>query len=144
MKFAVLQTPIMYKYSLLLFIPFLIWSFKNSNDGKTTASAQSAALIGDTLKLDDMIFADYFSPNNDGFNDTYVILNVENWPGNSLKVFNRWGEVVFIEAPYTNDWDGTANQDGTFQGKKLPDGVYFFEFYNGKGYKVSGKITLKR
>jgi gliding motility-associated-like protein len=134
----------MYKYCILIFIPFIIWGFSSTNETSFKHVVQQTTTSGDTLKLDDMIFADFFSPNNDGFNDTYVILNVENWPGNSLKVFNRWGEVVFIEAPYLNDWDGNANQDGTFKEKKLPDGVYFFEFYNGKGYKVSGKITLKR
>lgn len=100
--------------------------------------------VPDTLIVDDLVFADFFSPNGDGHNDTYIILNVENYSNNSLKVFNRWGEVVYLSSPYKNDWDGTANQGGPILGKKLSDGVYFFEFYNGNDKKANGKITLKR
>ena len=98
----------------------------------------------DTLVLDDLIFSDFFSPNDDGHNDTYTILNIENYWNNSLKVYNRWGEVVFYASPYANNWDGTNNQSAGLFGKKLGDGVYYFEFYNGIDKKATGKITLKR
>ena len=97
----------------------------------------------DTLIVDDLVFANFFSPNDDGFNDTFIILNLENYPTNSLKVFNRWGEVVYKAEPYLNDWNGTNNQDPMMD-DKCTDGVYFYEFYNGKGRLITGKITLKR
>lgn len=109
-----------------------------------TSISKHPELFGDTLKMNDMIFADFFSPNGDGFNDTFVIINVENWPGNSLKVFNRWGEVVYLSSPYQNDWNGTNNQGGALINNQLTDGVYYFEFYNGMGAKSSGKVTIKR
>lgn len=101
-------------------------------------------LVGDTLKLNDMVFANYFSPNGDGYNDTYTILNVENWTGNSIKIFNRWGEMVYQAEPYLNDWDGTNNKGNAMLNNKCTDGVYFFEFYDGIGSKINGTITLKR
>lgn len=97
----------------------------------------------DTLIVDDLVFANFFSPNDDGFNDTFIILNLENYPTNSLKVFNRWGEVVYKAEPYLNDWNGINNQDPMMD-NKCTEGVYFFEFYNGKGRLITGKITLKR
>lgn len=98
---------------------------------------------GDTLIVGDMIFADFFSPNGDGSNDTYIILNVENYLENSFKVFNRWGDLVYKAAPYENDWNGESNVKNGFGDNKLRDGVYFFVFDDGLGTKASGKITLK-
>ena len=134
---------------ILLFvlpIVFISWIKQSdvavrSHDYTTVASRVQSP---DTLIVDDLIFSDFFSPNGDGHNDTYIILNVENYSNCSLKVFNRWGEVVYLTSPYLNDWDGTSNQGGGIGGKKLSDGVYFFEFYNGNDKKAHGKITLKR
>lgn len=108
-----------------------------------TVHTNTTLSADDTLIVDDLIFANFFSPNNDGFNDTFVIMNLENYPNNSLKVFNRWGEVVYKAEPYLNDWNGLNNQDPLMD-NKCTDGVYFFEFYNGNGRIITGKITLKR
>lgn len=108
------------------------------------ASPTQATFGGDTLIIGDLVFSDFFSPNEDGHNDTYIILNIENYSNNSLKVFNRWGEIVYYASPYINDWDGTNNQAAGLFGKKLSDGIYYFEFYNGVDTKATGKITLKR
>lgn len=128
-----------------LLLTLVGWSIASS-PAKVTNRAQltRTAFGGDTLILGDLVFADFFSPNEDGHNDTYVILNVENYSNNSLKVFNRWGEVVYYASPYNNDWDGTNNQAAGLFGKKLSDGIYYFEFYNGVDKKATGKITLKR
>ncbi|MES2557291.1 MAG: gliding motility-associated C-terminal domain-containing protein [Bacteroidota bacterium] len=134
---------------ILLFvlpIVFISWikqpdSSVGSRDYKTVTGKVQGP---DTLIVDDLVFSDFFSPNGDGHNDTYIILNVENYGNNSLKVFNRWGEVVYLSSPYLNDWDGTCNQGSRIGGKNLSDGVYFFEFYNGNDKKAHGKITLKR
>jgi gliding motility-associated-like protein len=134
------------RWLLLLVLPVALISWKTPA-GKNRSMPHFAATVndGDTLKLDDLIFADFFSPNGDGHNDTYIIVNVETYPSNnSLKVYNRWGEVVYLASPYLNDWDGTNNRGGAVLNKELTDGVYYFEFYNGKGNKANGKITIKR
>jgi len=99
---------------------------------------------GDTLRINDLVFADFFSPNADGYNDKYIILNVQNYPRNYLKVFNRWGETVYYASPYLNEWDGKSNQSNTMFGNECSAGVYYFEFNDGNGNIASGKITLKR
>jgi gliding motility-associated-like protein len=150
MKFARLKLFRMYQLIASVVFITLLTGFRFAKTENVTFSTTpiqpttSQQVLGDTLKLNDMIFANYFSPNFDGFNDKYTILNVENWPGNSLKVFNRWGELVFQAEPYLNDWDGTNNSGNAIMDKKCTDGVYFFEFYDGKGSKVNGTITLKR
>lgn len=67
--------------------------------------------------------AGYFSPNGDGYNDTWQIQNVNLYNNYKLVIFSTTGEIVFDKSSnYTNDWDGT------FNGEELPDGVYYY-FY---------------
>jgi gliding motility-associated-like protein len=86
-----------------------------------------------------LIIYNGFSPNNDGLNDTWVIKNIDLYPGNELRVFNRWGNEVMESKDYKNDWKGTWN------GANLPDGVYFYVIDLKDGSKVrSGFIQIQR
>lgn len=129
-----------------LLLTLFSWTFRDTSTSKVNkgASLTQTTFGKDTLVLGDLVFADFFSPNQDGHNDTYIILNIENYNNNSLKVVNRWGEIVYYASPYRNDWDGTNNQGTGLLGKELSDGIYYFEFYNGIDKKATGKITLKR
>ncbi|MCP4520202.1 MAG: choice-of-anchor D domain-containing protein, partial [Cytophagales bacterium] len=69
-----------------------------------------------------------FSPDNNGQNDTWIIKNIELFPENSVKIFNRWGNLVWTSSNYdneTNVWKGESNQ-GIKVGNQLPDGTYFY------------------
>jgi len=59
-------------------------------------------------------FKNVFSPNNDGINDTWVINNLEYYPENELVILNRWGNEVYSQKSYTNNWDGTQLSEGTY------------------------------
>lgn len=77
-----------------------------------------------------------FSPNSDGINDNFVIEGIENYPNNSLKIYNRWGTEVLTVKGYKNDWQGTWN------GTNLPDGTYFYIFDDGKDKVYKGFVQL--
>lgn len=62
-----------------------------------------------------------FSPNSDGQNDTWVVQNINNYPNNTLEIFNRWGKRVYQATGYKNDWNGTSNNSN-----KLPVGSYLY------------------
>jgi gliding motility-associated-like protein len=62
-----------------------------------------------------------FTPNADGTNDTWVIKNILMYPNNTVKVFNRWGNLVYEKAGYENDWTGVG-----LSGKLLPASSYYF------------------
>ncbi len=80
------------------------------------------------------------TPNGDGVNDEFVIHKIEEFPKNSLHVYNRWGLLVFEAAPYKNNWSGK-----TLEGTELPDETYYMIFDNGTGEKpVAGYILIKR
>lgn len=83
-----------------------------------------------------------FTPNNDGFYDTWYITN-----GNCLKkakvqVFNRYGSKVYESEDYKNDWNGT------YKGKVLPDGTYYYvihyELLNNTSVTRKGSVTILR
>jgi gliding motility-associated-like protein len=87
---------------------------------------------------DKLVYYQGFSPNGDDINDKFVIKNADKYPGNEVQVFNRWGNKVYADKNYRNSWDGT------WQGKPLPDGVYFYIFDTGKGEKHSDCVVIRR
>ena len=66
------------------------------------------------------VIANVFSPNGDGINDTWYIENIKYYPKNEVSIYNIYGNIVFNKQAYNNDWDGTYN------GKPLPDGTYYY------------------
>jgi gliding motility-associated-like protein len=60
------------------------------------------------------------SPNGDGFNDTWKIEDIEFFEACQVEVFDRWGQSVFKSVGYERPWDGT------FKGKYLPTGPYYY------------------
>ncbi|MBF9239372.1 gliding motility-associated C-terminal domain-containing protein [Hymenobacter sp. BT683] len=81
-----------------------------------------------------------FTPNNDGRDDTWQIEFIEQFPNNTVSVFNRWGNQVFSADNYgrANEWRGDIN------GKPAPVGTYYYVVVTrgplGKSY--SGSITI--
>lgn len=68
-----------------------------------------------------------FTPNRDGKNDTFRISCIEHYPDAEIRVFNRYGNLVFQTKNYTNDWEGVANVPGVFNsGEPLPSATYFY------------------
>jgi len=69
---------------------------------------------------------DGFSPGNDNINDTFIIPCIEDYPENNLKIYNRYGSLVYQSDNYTNNWDGIPNQGPLKQNKLLPVGTYYY------------------
>ncbi len=73
------------------------------------------------IKNDSLTFPNIITPNNDGFNDCFVIKGLlENnaYPDNVLIVYNRWGKKVYESNNYKNDFNGAG----------LAEGVYYYVF----------------
>ncbi|WMJ74655.1 gliding motility-associated C-terminal domain-containing protein [Cytophagaceae bacterium ABcell3] len=86
---------------------------------------------------------DGFSPNNDGIHDAFVIRT--DVPSKiSITIFNRWGDIVYENNDYKNDWQGEANR-GVVIGKGLPDGTYYLRYdINDGEHKGFKYITINR
>jgi gliding motility-associated-like protein len=75
----------------------------------------------------------------DGANDTWVIPGLGQFPKHEVRVFNRWGNLVFKQKAYQNDWEGTWN------GQLLPDGTYYYVIDLGDGDPpIKGYLQLMR
>lgn len=96
------------------------------------------------VACDTLFVPNGFSPNSDGTNDGYVIDHIDNYPGNRLWVYNRWGNLVYKARDYKNDWNGIANVPGLYLGKKVPAGTYFFILDLNDGSKpMSGYLIIR-
>ena len=81
-----------------------------------------------------------FSPNADGVNDVFHVEGLWRYPDNKLTVFNRWGEQVFQQSPYQNNWDGL-----NMNGKPLPDGNYFVVLeFGAERESYKGAVMISR
>lgn len=80
------------------------------------------------------IIPNVFTPNGDGKNDTFTILNLEHYPNSALTVYTRWGRKVFENTNYRNDWDGS----------NLEDGSYYFILKRNDGQEFKGSVTILR
>ncbi|QOG01502.1 gliding motility-associated C-terminal domain-containing protein [Flavobacterium sp. MDT1-60] len=86
-----------------------------------------------------------FTPNNDGANDLFRIDCIESYPNNELKVYNRYGSLVYSKEHYENDWNGTANVSGVInRGDMLPTGTYFYVIDIGDGTVKKGWLSIMR
>jgi len=61
-----------------------------------------------------------FTPNGDGFNDTWEIKYLDKYPNSTVKVYNRSGELVYSSSGYAIPWDGT------YKNTPLAVGTYFY------------------
>jgi len=85
-----------------------------------------------------------FTPNNDGFNDKYIISGIEKYADSHFVVFNRWGNKVYENANYKNDWDGSSNSRYKIGGEPLPVGVYFYILKYARNRVKQGGLYLER
>ena len=75
------------------------------------------------------------TPNGDGQNDFWIVPNLEFYPGNNVKIYNRNGQKVFEATEYQNDWDASG----------LAAGVYYYQFDLNSGEEPkTGTITILR
>jgi gliding motility-associated-like protein len=87
-----------------------------------------------------------FSPNGDGNNEFWAIRGIEYHPDNEVKVFNRWGNLVYETTGYnngSNSWQGHVNGKLAI-GSDAPDGTYFYVVKVNGSKPISGYVIIKR
>ncbi|WP_281613166.1 Ig-like domain-containing protein [Flammeovirga sp. SubArs3] len=85
-----------------------------------------------------------FTPNGDNINDYWHIKDIEYYPNNTVKIFNKWGLEVFSTTSYNNEdirWDGTNSNNG----KTLGVGTYYYTVDLKDGSEVrSGFVVIAK
>ncbi len=73
------------------------------------------------------------TPNGDGINDFFEVVDLERNPGSRFTVYNRWGQVIYDDLYYRNNWGANG----------FPDGVYFWVLeLSVDKERLSGHVTV--
>lgn len=93
------------------------------------------------LKDPNLFHPTAFTPNGDNLNDIFTVFG-QYVEGFELKIFNRWGELLYTTKNIETGWDGT------FRGNDMPEGTYTFIAHitdrAGRTFKRSGSVLLLR
>ncbi|WP_406684491.1 T9SS type B sorting domain-containing protein [Seonamhaeicola sp. MEBiC1930] len=85
-------------------------------------------------------FPKFFTPNNDGVNDTWQVIGVSNMfqPNSKVKIYDRFGKLIIELDPLHTGWDGSFNNQA------LPSDDYWFIVKLQDGRIFKNHFTLKR
>ncbi|MEM6377910.1 MAG: gliding motility-associated C-terminal domain-containing protein [Bacteroidota bacterium] len=93
----------------------------------------------DELRFEPVTF---ISPNGDGQNDELFFPGLETYSANEIKIFNRWGQLVFSQIDYQIKGE---LWDGTLRGQPLPTGVYYYILrVDEQNLSVKKNLTIVR
>jgi len=102
-----------------------------------------SVVVDGFIENDCVMTRNIITPDKDGKNDSFIIQCA---PGtiNTLEIYNRWGQLVFLANNYDNSWEGTDRRD-----RNLPAGGYFYVFLledaiTGETVPYQGHITILR
>lgn len=109
----------------------LIWSVRN---GPCAASEDSVLIVREELQI-----PSGFSPNGDATNDAFVIPGITEYSGTELLIYNRWGNVVFAQKNYQNDWIGNNSE-----GVPLASDTYYYVLTLEDQSLFKGFVILRR
>jgi gliding motility-associated-like protein len=93
------------------------------NTPNTNQADRDSDGLGDVCDTIEINASQAITPNGDGINDTWVIYNLANHPGSTVRVFTANGAQVFYSANYQNNW--TGNYQGSSE--MLPVGSYLYQ-----------------
>jgi gliding motility-associated-like protein len=112
---------------------------------KVTVTDANNCVVKDSVRMVPLnetclIIPNAISPNNDNINDVWNIGMIQLYPQIEIKIFNRWGELLWVsERGYPHPWDGRSN------GTLLPIDSYYYTIDLHNGSKpILGNITIVR
>lgn len=95
----------------------------------------------DVVVFEKIWIPDVFTPNGDGFNDTWELTNITAYPNAEVRVFNRWGEIAYYS------YGNYGGFDGTYNGSVLPMGTYTYHiipFPDHPELELKGTLAIFR
>jgi gliding motility-associated-like protein len=95
---------------------------------------QSSVTYEYTIVPSDVIIPNVFSPDGDEYNEALEFANAQYFDNNHLRVYNRWGQMIYESLNYRNTW----------RPRDVPEGTYYFVFAMADGRKWAGHVTLLR
>jgi len=100
----------------------------------------SRAVISVVVGAPSIAISKAVTPDGDGNNDVFYVQNIESYPNATVRIFDRYGGVVFETSGYKNDTNNWNGYNGT---KEAPAGTYFYYIELPKtGEKFKGYVEL--
>lgn len=107
-----------------------------ANDNTLSPSVSNEIRI---IKEPNLFYPSAFTPNGDGLNDEFKVF-AQFTEQFELKIFNRWGELMFLSDDFNQGWNGT------YKGSLMPEGTYVFRARLtdklGRVFNRSGTVLL--
>ena len=113
--------------------------FINVSSGNHTVyvkDVNGCGTIQENITIDG--FPKFFTPNNDGFNDTWKPIGIDENFNAKIYIFDRYGKLLTQLNLFGNGWDGLVN------GTIMPSSDYWYQVVYENGKTVKGHFTLKR
>lgn len=89
-------------------------------------------------KFAHIVIQRFFTPNNDGFNDIFVLKGLEFFKSSYINIFDRYGKIIKAGKGENFTWNGM------FENRLLPAADYWYEIYIEDFKSVKGHVSLKR
>lgn len=95
-----------------------------------------------------LVAPNVITANDDGTNDMFIVKNLEDYDKVSLIIFNRWGNVVYENDNYQNDWNGKDMKqhdltEGTYTYLVTPESVkYIYDDAERSKYTAHGFVYI--
>ncbi|MBC7946933.1 MAG: PKD domain-containing protein [Chitinophagaceae bacterium] len=125
--------------------PRFTTSYQVTYTDSNSCSNRDTILVIVVCKDGNLFMPNTFSPNGDGSNDVFYPRGRGLYNVKMLRIFNRWGEIVFEKRDFAVNSQLTG-WDGTFKGKKPQADVYVYQVEvncdNGEVIKLEGNIAL--
>ncbi|MFD1292558.1 T9SS type B sorting domain-containing protein [Lutibacter holmesii] len=119
--------------------------FQTNNVFENVASGKHVVKIRDlencleaAVEISVISIPNFFTPNNDGYNDTWHVTGIEFQPTSNVYIFDRFGKLIVILDPLGPGWNGV------YKGNPLPSTDYWYRVELEDGRVLKGHFSLVR
>jgi len=113
--------------------------FSNVSAGIHTVTVDDKLNCGTvSLTISIIGFPKFFTPNNDGYHDTWQGIGLSLQPNSKIYIYDRFAKLIYVQNPLSLGWNGTYN------GKEATATDYWYKAVLEDGRTIYGHFTLKR
>jgi gliding motility-associated-like protein len=127
--------------------PMVYWGFTASTEGYVNEQSVCMKYISTPCQVQKIHLPTAFTPNGDQLNDMFYPLSTDRVAVKTLRIFNRWGQMIFEKKGFPAN-DKRYAWDGKFIGTEQPSGLYSYllviECDKAKPIEIKGTVTLLR
>jgi gliding motility-associated-like protein len=121
------------------------FTFQDSNYFTNVPSGEYTIVVRDkndcgrtSLETYVLAYPTFFTPNGDGYNDTWTIKNIDVYPNSKLEIFDRYGKLLKNLSANDSGWNGKLSNEN------LPADDYWFILTLNTKKEIKGHFSLKR